>query len=124
VPDDLLPVMLPDMPLTVEQESERCCDHLAARINGLTGRTPRVTASWRRDMRLLITNGPVGYIGNPETPESIHAVIDGTFDHHTWWADKITGPNFLRKHYVRISSAIPMKRSGDVTAMIDQLRSL
>ena len=116
--------MLPDMPPTVEDESESLCHYLATRMGELSGRTPTVTAAWRRDMRLLITNGPIGYTGVPEPAASVLNVLAGTFDTGTWWADKITGPQFLRKHYIRISSAVPVARSGDVLTMIDQLRAL
>lgn len=108
--------------------SVELCDTLAGLIGEQTGFTPVTTMGWRRDMRLLLEHGPIGTAKQPLNPSDVRDVLYGTFEHQTWWADKITDPRFLRKHYPRIYRAVadarPQVSEADQLAAMDQLRNL
>jgi hypothetical protein len=103
----------------------RLADHLEAR----NGRRPTVTVKWRRDMRLLCERGPLGHAAQAVDTAEVALVVEATFDHETWWADRITDPGFLRKHYLRIGrEAAAASRKGTASpkaaALIAKLRDL
>ncbi len=119
---------LPGVEPPAEDRVEALCVALSAAIGNRTGHHPNVTARWRHDMRLLVTHGPLGTATNHVPPDTVAHVIDVTFAAETWWADRITNPGFLRKHWPRIATATtnarPRRPSADTAALVGKLRNL
>lgn len=93
---------------------DRLCALLADAVeaHGGAGR-PKVTAAWRRDMRLLLQRGELGISdakGRP--PEIIERAIGFTFSQlgdpgadGFCWADQVRSPGALRRHWPRLAEA-------------------
>ena len=104
------------------------CAYLAQRIGERNGFTPNHDLmSWHRAMRLLMERGPNG-VSQPLEPGYVKLTIDRTYDNETWWADRITDPTFLRKHFPRIAQAaresVPAVPTEQKAAAPDALRNL
>lgn len=126
---DTLPT-LPGVDPPADVAAEALCELLADGIAALLGRRPTVTASWQRDMRLLLTKGPLGAVGDPVPAAQVTQVIEWTYRAETWWAERITSPKFLRKHYLRIlaearrAAKSAPRATPEVASAIGKLRGL
>lgn len=95
-------------------EDERLCALLADAIDahGKVGR-PKITAAWRRDMRLLRERGELGIEGaRGHPPEVIERAIGFTFERLAnpgadgfCWADQVRSPGALRRHWPKLAEA-------------------
>lgn len=95
-------------------EAERLCTLLATAIDTHTGAgRPKVTAAWRRDMRLLLERGELGIEGaKGRSPEVIERAIGFTFGRLAerggdgfCWADQVRSPGALRRHWPKLAAA-------------------
>lgn len=125
---DTLPT-LPGIDPPFVDRVEALCQRLADILGERNGRRPTVTVKWRRDMRLLCERGPLGHAAQAVDTAEVQAIMEATFTHETWWADRITDPGFLRKHYLRIGrEAAAASRKGSASpkaaALIAKLRDL
>lgn len=110
------PVVTESTPSAVDDVSDvdRLCAILASLVAiHRDAKPPPVTASWRRDMRLLLERGPLGQ-DEPErlTPDHVERAMRYTFDRLAvrggdgfCWADQVQSPGALRRHYHRIRLA-------------------
>lgn len=117
-------------------EVEDLCEHLAGRVFAHRGGKglPKVTAAWRRDMRLLVERGPLRIAdAQPVPAERVRNAIDFTFERLAdpgadgfCWADQIRSPQALRDHWVQLYEAgrrQSAEHRGRNAAMIDPGRT-
>lgn len=76
---------------------ERCCQHLADRLEEQTGDRPTVGVQWRRATRLMIDK-------DQRTEQQIHAAINWCQDDE-FWRVNIASMSKLRTQYVRLRAA-------------------
>ena len=126
--DNQLALIEGGAPPSATEAAAPLCAYLAQRIGERTGFTPNHDLmSWHRAMRLLMEKGPTG-VDQPLDAAYVKLTIDRTYDNETWWADKITHPDFLRKHFPRIAQAaresVPAVPVEQKAAAADVLRNL
>ncbi len=80
------------------------CDAMAASVNRRTGRTPRITAAWRTQARLMIDR-------DGRTVEEITRIIDWAEGNDFWRANVLSVPKLRQKFdTLRLQSQRPQGR--------------
>jgi hypothetical protein len=69
---------------------EQICEHLAARIEGNTGKRPTITAKWRTAARLMLDQ-------DKRSEDDVHAAIDWCQSNEFWRANVLSLPKLREK---------------------------
>lgn len=102
---------------------DELCSLLADRIQSHAGDRPKITARWRRDMRLLVERGPFHVEpAEPLSVEKVRSSIGFVFDRLAdrgsdgfCWADQIRSPHALRDHWAQLRLAARRIEQGRVS---------
>lgn len=85
-------------------EVDRVCEHLADRVEQLTGKRPTVGKLWRRAARHM-------YDIDNRTEEQIHAAIDWCHNDE-FWAPNVRSMTKLREKYIQLRAAAARNPGG------------
>lgn len=98
------------------------CDQLATAIECHRGgkSRPKVSAAWKRDMRLLVERGELGVEGaKGHPPEVIARAVAFVFERLAdpgrdgfCWADQVQSPGALRRHWPKLADAKRILEAG------------